>query len=89
MKLRKLKSLGMPAFYGCGTHTCNKTKFRFLVMERYGKDLWSIFIDNGRVFPPPTVFRIGIQVVSIVHIKNILHRIKMPLIQQFRTQFED
>ncbi|KAL0269167.1 UNVERIFIED_CONTAM: hypothetical protein PYX00_006983 [Menopon gallinae] len=76
MRLHKLKSLGMPTFYGCGTHMCNNTKFRFLVMERYGKDLWSIFIENGRIFPPPTVFRIGIQVLDVleyIHGKSYVH----------------
>lgn len=64
MKSKGLKSLGMPQFYGCGIHTSEGKKFRFLVMERYGKDLWSIFLEQNRQFPPSTVFKIAIQVVS-------------------------
>lgn len=68
MKLRKLKSLGMPQFYGFGTHDLNGIKYRFLVMERYGKDLWSLFLENGRIFPTHTVLTIGLQVVSVLNV---------------------
>lgn len=64
MKLKGLKTLGMPQFYGCGIHNSDGKKFRFLVMDRYGKDLWSIFLEQNRIFPPATVYKVAIQVVS-------------------------
>ena len=75
MKLRKLKTLGMPQFYGFGTHELGGIKYRFLVMERYGRDLWSLFLENGKVFPTSTVFKVGIQIVSkrkLRHLKVLI-----------------
>jgi hypothetical protein len=67
-KLKKLKSLGMPQYLGSGSHECNGLKYRFVVMDRYGKDLWSLFLENKRVFMLPTVLRVGLQIVSIKHL---------------------
>jgi vaccinia related kinase len=64
-KLKKLKSLGMPRYLGSGSHECNGQKYRFVVMDRYGTDLWSRFLQNKRVFTLPLVLRVGLQVVSI------------------------
>jgi hypothetical protein len=36
------------------------------VMDKYGKDLWSIFLQNKRVFSLPTFLRVGLQVVSVI-----------------------
>jgi vaccinia related kinase len=65
-KLKNLKLLGMPRYLGSGSHECNGQKYRFVVMDKYGKDLWSIFLQNKRVFTLPTVLRVGLQVVSII-----------------------
>ena len=62
-KEKKLPSLGMPPFLGSGSHECNGEKYRFVVMERYGTDLWKIFLENGRKFPEPTVYKLGWQIV--------------------------
>jgi vaccinia related kinase len=67
-KQKKLKSLGMPRYVGSGSHEYNKQKYRFVVMDKYGKDLWSLFIQNKRVFTLPTVLRVGLQIVSIKHL---------------------
>lgn len=60
-----IKILGIPSFYGSGSHLYNKEKYRFIVIERYGKDLWSIFLDNKKKFPASVVFKCAIQIVSI------------------------
>lgn len=62
-KSNKLSSLGMPNFIGNGSHDLDGVKHRFVVMPRYGKDIWSIFLNNGRKFPQHTVSRLGIQMV--------------------------
>lgn len=63
MKSKKLSSLGMPTYFGNGSHEYRGEKYRYLVLERYGKDLWNLFKENGRTFPPATVFQIGLQMV--------------------------
>ena len=64
IKEKKLKYLGMPRYLGSGSHEYNGEKYRFVVMDRYGKDLWSVFLENKRTFPYTTVLRIAIQIVS-------------------------
>lgn len=64
MKSKKLSSLGMPGFHGSGSHMFQGEKFRYLVLERYGTDIWKIFNDAGRVFSAPTVFQLGLQMVT-------------------------
>jgi vaccinia related kinase len=65
-KLKNLKLLGMPRYLGSGSHEYNGQKYRFVVMDRYGKDLWSLFLQNKRVFTLTTVLRVGLQIVSII-----------------------
>ena len=38
--------LGMPVYRGSGSHTFKGTKYRFLVMDRFGKDLQARIIDK-------------------------------------------
>lgn len=63
-KDRKLKALGMPHYVGHGSHELNDLRHRFVVMPRYGRDVWSYFIENGNLLPQPTIYRIAIQMVS-------------------------
>lgn len=67
MKAKKLTSLGMPSYYGNGSHDYKGEKYRYLVLERYGKDVWSLFKDSGRSFQPGTVFQLGLQMVSFTY----------------------
>lgn len=62
-KKRNLKSLGMPHFIGHGSHDLNGKKHRFIVMPRFGTDVWSLYLDNGRTMPLHTVYRLAIQMV--------------------------
>lgn len=62
-KKKKLPALGMPQFIGSGSHEYKDTKYRFVVMDRYGTDLWKLFEENNRRFPEHTVYKIALQIV--------------------------
>jgi hypothetical protein len=62
----------MPVFMSNGSETLESVKHRFLVMERYGKDIWQIFLDQDRRFPEHTVYRIALQMVSFGVSSNFL-----------------
>lgn len=53
----------MPHFVGSGSETINDERHRFIVMPRFGKDIWSLFLANGRRIPEHTVLRLGMQMV--------------------------
>lgn len=75
-KLKPLKLLGMPRYLGSGSHEFNGQKYRFVVMDRYGRDLWSIFLQNKRVFTLPTVLKVGLQIIDVlqyIHSKTYVH----------------
>lgn len=69
IKDHKLDYLGMPRFYGSGSHQHKDTKFRFMVMDRYSEDLQKILDRNNRLFSIKNVFVLGIR---IVRVKKIL-----------------
>ncbi|CAK1587311.1 unnamed protein product [Parnassius mnemosyne] len=76
MKTKKLSTFGMPSYYGNGSHDFKGEKYRYLVLERYGKDLWSLFKECGRSFPAATVFQIGLQMLDVleyIHSKGYVH----------------
>lgn len=64
-KKHGLKSLGMPYFIGHGSHEINKIRHRFIVMPRFGSDVWSKYLSNGEKLPLHTVYRLAIQMVNI------------------------
>ena len=51
-------------FLGSGSFDHGSSKLRFLVMERFGKDVDELFISSGRSFDITTVFMLGLRVVS-------------------------
>lgn len=61
---KKLKNFGMPLYFGSGSHDFNGEKYRFVVTEHFGTDLWKIFLENNETFPATTVFKIATQIVS-------------------------
>ncbi|XP_048479489.1 nucleosomal histone kinase 1 isoform X1 [Plutella xylostella] len=76
MKSKKLTTFGMPTYAGNGSHDYKGEKYRYLVLERYGKDLWALFKENGRSFPPATVFQIGVQMLEVleyIHSRGYVH----------------
>ncbi|KAK0092917.1 hypothetical protein PV326_000324 [Microctonus aethiopoides] len=75
-KKKKIQRLGMPEFIGSGSHECHGIKYRFVIMERYGTDLWKLFIENNRKFPEHTVYKLAIQIIDIleyIHSKTYVH----------------
>lgn len=65
MKSKQLKTVGIPYFYGSGSHEYKGEKYRFVVIERFGTDIWKIFQNNGKSFPLETVLKLGVQIVSM------------------------
>ncbi|KAK2568843.1 Serine/threonine-protein kinase VRK1 [Acropora cervicornis] len=63
-KSKNLKHLGVPMFLGSGSFDHKSTKLRFLVMERFGKDVDELFISNGRKFDVATVLMLGLRVLD-------------------------
>lgn len=64
VKKRKLRYLGLSPCHGFGSFEHNSSKYRFLVIERFGKDLQKLLEENNRIFPVKTVCLIGLSVVS-------------------------
>ncbi|XP_045774627.1 nucleosomal histone kinase 1-like isoform X2 [Maniola jurtina] len=76
MKDKKLTTFGMPLYFGHGSHEYKGEKYRYLVLERYGQNIWSLFLQNGRLFPPHTVFLLGLQMLDVleyVHTRGYVH----------------
>ena len=63
MSSRKLKSLGVPRFIATGRHDHDGSEYRFLIMERFGRDLQKLFEEAGKRFPTSTVFLLGLKLV--------------------------
>uniref|UniRef100_A0A1B6ELH4 non-specific serine/threonine protein kinase n=1 Tax=Cuerna arida TaxID=1464854 RepID=A0A1B6ELH4_9HEMI len=66
MKSKGIKRLGMPCYLGSGSFEYNKERYRFVVMDRYGQDIWSKFLENKKVFPCATALKIGLQVLDVL-----------------------
>ena len=60
----RLKFLDVPKFIATGSCDFDGSKYRFLVMERYGDDLQKLFEKNGKWFSTATVFLLAIKLVS-------------------------
>ncbi|XP_011502656.1 PREDICTED: serine/threonine-protein kinase VRK1-like isoform X2 [Ceratosolen solmsi marchali] len=75
-KEKKLQYLGMPPFLGSGSHEYNNEKYRFIVMERYGTDIWTLFLENGRKFSEHTVYKVAWQIINVleyIHSRTYVH----------------
>ncbi|KAG5671453.1 hypothetical protein PVAND_001649 [Polypedilum vanderplanki] len=75
-KSKKLSYIGMPYLVGSGSEEIEGLKHRFLVMPRYGTDIWKIFLQQNRKFPLHTVYRIGWQLTNIleyIHTSGYVH----------------
>lgn len=67
-KAKGLKSLGIPHFVSHGSHELNDIKHRFLVMPRYGKDIWKIYKENDCQLPEHTIYRLSLQMVETIFV---------------------
>jgi vaccinia related kinase len=73
---KQLKTLGMPRHVGSGSHVHNGIKYRFLVMEKYGSDIWKLFVKNNKQFKAPVVLKLTIQTLHIleyIHSRGYVH----------------
>ncbi|XP_053114985.1 serine/threonine-protein kinase VRK1 isoform X2 [Hemicordylus capensis] len=62
----KLKYLGVPRYWGSGLHQKNGKSYRFMVMDRFGKDLQKIFEERGKPFSLRTVLQLGLRILDIL-----------------------
>ena len=76
-KKKNHKSFGMPCLRGHGSHMYNGKKYRFLVMDRFGKDLQKIFKTGEKLFTPKVTYNLALKVIDVlefIHSKGILFR---------------
>jgi len=76
MKENKKKHIGVPLYIATGSFDHNGTKYRFLVMDRFGTDIEKIYKENDFVFPEETVFSLGLRIIDALeymHAKEYVH----------------
>ena len=59
-----LTYLPVPKFIASGSHDRQGTKYRFMVMDRFGEDVEKKFTSAGRKFSLGTVCYLAVQLVS-------------------------
>ncbi|XP_063804524.1 serine/threonine-protein kinase VRK1 isoform X2 [Pseudophryne corroboree] len=72
----KMKYLGVPRYWGSGLHDKSGKSYRFMVMDRFGKDLQKLFEDGGKRFTHKTVLLLGLRLIDIleyVHEHEYVH----------------
>ncbi|XP_030303036.1 serine/threonine-protein kinase VRK2 isoform X3 [Calypte anna] len=76
MNLKKIRCLGIPVFWGSGLAEYKGKSYRFMVMERLGKDLQRIFEDCGSRFKKETVLQLGarlLDTLEYIHENEYVH----------------
>lgn len=66
MKSHKLKSLGVPRYWGSGLHNKGGKRYRFMVIDRLGTDLQKKFEQSGKRFPRKLVLQLGLRLLDIL-----------------------
>lgn len=66
MKSHKLKTLGVPRYWGSGLHEKDGKRYRFMVIDRLGIDLQKKFEECGRQFPRKLVLQLGLRLLDIL-----------------------
>lgn len=56
----------MPHFVGSGSHELEGVKHRFIVLPRYGQDIWKIYNNNGKSFPSYIAYRLTLQMLDVL-----------------------
>uniref|UniRef100_A0A8C5IKX7 Serine/threonine-protein kinase VRK1 n=1 Tax=Junco hyemalis TaxID=40217 RepID=A0A8C5IKX7_JUNHY len=75
-KSHKLKYLGVPRYWGSGLHERDGNSYRFMIMDRFGRDLQKMYEENAKQFPHKTVLQLGLRVLDIleyVHEHEYVH----------------
>ncbi|XP_030644934.1 serine/threonine-protein kinase VRK1 [Chanos chanos] len=65
-KSRKLKYLGVPKYCGSGLHDKGGSRYRFMVMDRFGTDLQKKFEESGKKFSHKLVLQLGLRLLDIL-----------------------
>ncbi|XP_018550167.1 serine/threonine-protein kinase VRK2 isoform X2 [Lates calcarifer] len=76
MRSRRLDFLGIPTYWGSGLAEYNNIRYRFMVMDRLGKDLQKICNDNGGRLEKATVLQLGQELVDVleyIHENEYVH----------------
>ncbi|NXA52033.1 VRK2 kinase, partial [Nothocercus julius] len=76
MHLKKIKCLGIPAYWGSGLAEYQGKSYRFMVMERLGQDLQGIFEGSGSRFKTTTVLQLGarmLDALEYIHENEYVH----------------
>ncbi|ENN78158.1 hypothetical protein HUJ04_004450 [Dendroctonus ponderosae] len=74
-KAKKLQTLGIPLYYGSGSHDFKGEKYRFLVTDKFSRDLHTVFQEH-QAFHSGTVFNIAIQLLDAleyIHSTGYVH----------------
>ncbi|XP_064483718.1 serine/threonine-protein kinase VRK1-like isoform X2 [Ornithodoros turicata] len=66
IRKHQLDYLGMPRFMGSGSHDHAGSRYRFMVMERFGEDLQKVLDRSNRMLPVKTAYTIGRHVINIL-----------------------
>ena len=75
-KMKGYKSFGMPILRGSGNHMYKNQKYRFLVMDRYSKDLDKHFQGGKQIFSIKTGLTLAIRILDTleyIHSLSMLH----------------
>uniref|UniRef100_A0A3B4AJX6 non-specific serine/threonine protein kinase n=1 Tax=Periophthalmus magnuspinnatus TaxID=409849 RepID=A0A3B4AJX6_9GOBI len=64
IKSHKLKSLGVPKYWGTGFHDAGGKRYRFMVIDRLGVDLQKKFEECGKRFPRKLVLQLGLRLLD-------------------------
>ncbi|KAF2883493.1 hypothetical protein ILUMI_22666 [Ignelater luminosus] len=71
-----LKHLGMPHYVASGSHNTAESKYRFLIIPRFNKDLDEMFEAKKCKFNLKTVLTIALQTIDVlqyIHSKGYVH----------------
>ena len=66
MESKKLSHLGVPRYIASGSFENAGTKYRFMIIDRFGKDLEKLYLQSKKKFSLPTVFTLGLRIVSLM-----------------------
>ncbi|NXW00360.1 VRK1 kinase, partial [Fregetta grallaria] len=75
-KSHKLKYLGVPRYWGSGLHEKSGNSYRFMIMDRFGRDLQKMYEENAKQFSHKTVLQLGLRILDIleyVHEHEYVH----------------